>query len=176
MFWRALPSYQAANLPTHCHNRVHPETNLGVVLEAAGGLAGGEVPEAEGLVPRAGEGEVAVGGENHVGHEVGVAVQSLLGHSVLAVLAGQLPHDQGLVTAAGQDHVRVLRVGGDLGHPPAAQTSTSTFLLLSLLTRCDPAGFRGVEESQSCCAAATPTFFCNVQTLVLLSPHLNTQL
>ena len=147
-----------------------------MVLEPPGGLAGAEVPQPEVLVPGPGQGEVAVGGENHVGHEVGVAVQSLLGHSVLAVLPSQLPDNQRLVTAAGQDHVRVLRVGGDLGHPPAAQTSTSTFLLLSLLTRCDPAGFRGVEESQSCCAAATPTFFCNVQALVLLSPHLNTQL
>ena len=86
MFWRALPSYQAANLPTHCHNRVHPETNLGVVLEAAGGLAGGEVPEAEGLVPRPGEGEVAVGGEHHVGDEVAVPVQPLLRDAVLGLI------------------------------------------------------------------------------------------
>ena len=82
-------------------------------------VAGAEVPQPEGLVPGAGQGEVAVRGENHVGDEVGMAVQPLLGHTVLAVLPGQLPHDQRLVAAAGQDHVRVLGVGRDLGHPPA---------------------------------------------------------
>ena len=35
-----------------------------MVLEAAGGLASGGVPQAERLVPRPGEGEVAVGGEH----------------------------------------------------------------------------------------------------------------
>ena len=82
------------------------------------GVAGAEVPQPEGLVPGAGQGEVAVRGENHVGDEVGVAVEPLLGHAVLAVLPGQLPHDQRLVPAGGQDHVRVLGAGGDLGHPP----------------------------------------------------------
>ena len=64
-------------------------THLGVVLEAAGGLAGREIPEAEGLVPRAGEGEVAVGGEHHVGHEVAVAVQPLLRDAVLGLIPGR---------------------------------------------------------------------------------------
>ena len=100
------------------HREGHGQDILGVVLEPAGGLAGAEVPQPEVLVPGPGQGEVAVGGENHVGHEVGVAVQSLLGHSVLAVLPRQLPDNQRLVTAAGQDHVRVLGVGGDLGDPP----------------------------------------------------------
>ena len=95
------PWLVAATLPTHCQSRIpecskfksmfhdhqpHPETNLGVVLEAAGGLAGGEVPEAEGLVPRAGEGEVAVGGEHHVGDEVAVPVQPLLRDAVLGLI------------------------------------------------------------------------------------------
>ena len=48
---------------------------------------------------------------------MGVAVESLLGNSILAVLAGQLPDNEGLVPGAGEDHVRVLGVGGDLGHP-----------------------------------------------------------
>ena len=100
------------------HREGHAEDVLGVVLEPPGGLTSAEVPEPQVLVPGAGEGEVTVGGEDHVGDEVRVAVEPLLGHSVLTVLAGQLPHDQGLVAAAGQDHVRVLRVGGDLGDPP----------------------------------------------------------
>ena len=57
-----------------------------MVLEAAGGLAGGEVPEAERLVPRPGEGEVAVGGEHDVGDEVAVAVQPLLRDAVLGLV------------------------------------------------------------------------------------------
>ena len=44
-------------------------------------------------------------------------MQPLLRDSVLAVLAGQLPDDEGLVPGAGQDHVGVLGVGRDLGHP-----------------------------------------------------------
>ena len=95
----------------------HGEDVLGVVLEPAGGLAGAEVPQPEVLVPGPGQGEVAVGGENHVGHEVGVAVEPLLGHSVLAVLPSQLPDNQRLVTTGGEDHIGVLRVGGDLSHP-----------------------------------------------------------
>ena len=99
----------------------HGEDVLGVVLEPAGRLPGAQIPQAQVLVPGAGQGKVSVRGENHVGHKVRVAVQSLLGDAVLTVLTGQLPHDQRLVAAAGQDHVRVLRVGGDLGHPPAAR-------------------------------------------------------
>ena len=99
----------------------HGQNVLGVVLKPPGGLPGAEVPQPQVLVPGAGEGEVSVGGEDDVGHEVGVAVEPLLGHSVLAVLPCQLPDNQRLVAAAGQDHVRVLGVGGDLGHPPAQQ-------------------------------------------------------
>ncbi len=85
-----------------------------MVLEPPGGPPGGEVPQSEGLVPRPGEGEVAVGGEDDVGDEVPVAVEALLRDAVVGVVAGQLPHDQGLVAGGGQDHVRVLRVGRDL--------------------------------------------------------------
>ena len=107
------------------HREGHGEDVLGVVLEPAGGLAGAQIPQPQVLVPGPGQSKVAVGAEDHVRHEVGMAVQSLLRHSVLPVLAGQLPHDQGLVAATGQDHVRVLRVGGDLGHPPALLSCTN---------------------------------------------------
>ena len=49
----------------------------------AGGLAGGEVPQPHGLVPGAGQGEVAVRGESHVRDEVAVAVQPLVGRPVV---------------------------------------------------------------------------------------------
>ena len=44
-------------------------------------------------------------------------MESLLGDSILAILACQLPDDEGLVPGAGEDHVGILGVGGDLGHP-----------------------------------------------------------
>ena len=109
-----------------------------MVLEPPGGLAGAEVPEPQVLVPGAGEGEVSVRGENYIGHEVRVSVEPLLGHSVLTVLTGQLPHDQGLVAAAGQDHVRILGVGGDLGHPSVEHNMNIRLITPSLLTRYDP--------------------------------------
>ena len=68
----------------------HGENVLGVVLEAAGGLAGGQVPQTEGLVPRAGQGEVTVRGQDHVRDEVTVAVQPLLGDPVVThVIPGE---------------------------------------------------------------------------------------
>lgn len=90
---------------------------LGMVFKPTGGLSGGQIPQAQGLVPGAGQGVVTVGRQNDVADEVRVAVQTLLGDAVAGIVAGQLPNDEGLVTRRRQDHVRVLRVGGDLGNP-----------------------------------------------------------
>ena len=47
-----------------------------------------------------------------------MSVKSLLGNSIVSnIVPGQLPDNERLVSAGGQDHVRVLGVGGDLGHP-----------------------------------------------------------
>ena len=48
----------------------HGQHVFGVVLEPAGGLAGGQVPQPQGLVPGAGQSEVAVRGQNNVGDKV----------------------------------------------------------------------------------------------------------
>ena len=90
---------------------------LGVVFETASGLAGAQVPQPQGLVPGAGKGEVSIRGEDDVGDEVAVTVEPLLGHTVVLLIASQLPDDQGLVPGGRQDHIRVFRVGGDLGDP-----------------------------------------------------------
>ena len=46
-------------------------------------------------------------------------MKSLLRNSVVAnIIPSQLPDNEGLISAGGQNHVRVLGVGGDLGHPP----------------------------------------------------------
>ena len=55
-------------------------------------------------------------------------MKSLLGNSILAVLTGQLPDDEGLVPGAGEDHVRILGVGGDLGHPAIVAPEGATEL------------------------------------------------
>lgn len=104
--------------------------------ELAGGKAGVEVPETEGLVPRRREGELAVRRDHDVRDEVVVAVEDLLGEAERALLARKLPDDDGLVctvvsislsqncvfsavltTRSGEDHVRVLRRGGNGGDP-----------------------------------------------------------
>lgn len=71
----------------------------GVADKAAGGETGVEVPETEGVVPRRGEGELAVGRDDNVRDEVVVAVEDALGVAELVLVARQLPDDDGLVWA-----------------------------------------------------------------------------
>lgn len=68
-----------------------------MVLEATSSLAGGQIPQTQGLVPRAGQSVVAVGRQHNVTDEMAVTVQTLLGNAVVGLVTGQLPHDQGLV-------------------------------------------------------------------------------
>lgn len=69
----------------------------GVADKAAGGETGVEVPETESVVPRRGESELAVGGDDDVGDEVVVAVEDTLGVAVRVLVTGQLPDNDGLV-------------------------------------------------------------------------------
>ena len=104
---------------------------VGVADEAAGGGAGGELPEPQGLVPRGRQSVSTVRGDNlpipsafkspicpyfgpsgccclgtyTVGDDVGVTVQRSLGVTVLGLVTGEVPDDQGLVTRTGQEHV-----------------------------------------------------------------------
>lgn len=73
------------------------EDVAGVADELSGGEAGVQVPQSEGLVPRRGEGELAVRGDGNVGHKVVVAVEDLLGEAERVVVSRQLPDDDGLV-------------------------------------------------------------------------------
>lgn len=68
-----------------------------MVFETTRGFAGAQIPEPQVLVPGAGEGVVAIAGQDDVRDEVGVSVEPLAGYSVVAFASGQLPHDQGLV-------------------------------------------------------------------------------
>lgn len=47
-----------------------------------------------------------------VGDDVRVAVEAPLGVAVVRVVAGEVPDDERLVTAAGEEHVRVLQARG----------------------------------------------------------------
>jgi len=68
-----------------------------VADELAGGEAGVEVPETEGLVPRRREGELAVRRDDNVRDEVVVAVEDLLGEAERRLVTGELPDNDGLV-------------------------------------------------------------------------------
>ena len=52
---------------------------------------GVEVPQAQGRVPRAGQGELSVARDGDVLHVVRVTGQTLLGGSVLLLIASQVP-------------------------------------------------------------------------------------
>ena len=56
-----------------------------------------EVPETEGVIPRCGEGELAIGGDDDIGDEVVVTVQNTFRKAVRVLVTGQLPDDDGLV-------------------------------------------------------------------------------
>lgn len=88
-----------------------------MVLEPPCGTTGCQIPEAESFVPGAGQSVVSVGRENYVAHEMGVSMKPLLGDPVVGVVPVQFPNNQSLVSGTGQDHLRILRIGGDLCDP-----------------------------------------------------------
>lgn len=108
--------------------------------ESSCGGAGSELPKSESLIPRSGQSVGAVGGDNAVGDDVRVAVERSLGVSVLRLVAGEVPDDQGLVTAAGQQHVGVLYGGSQTGDP--AIVTLESALKNKLLGHCE-----GILES-----------------------------
>lgn len=88
------------------------ENVVGVTDEAAGGLAGRELPETEGLVPGGGEGVGTIGGDNAVGDDVRVALEATLGDTVAGLIAGAvrkpssdtIPHETNLRLSAGSSY------------------------------------------------------------------------
>jgi len=87
--------------------------------ESLGGNTVLQVPKAESAIPRAGQSESSIGGEDNVRDDVGVALERTLGNTgsvILAVGIIQSPGDDGLVTGRGNQHIRsiaVSREGGD---------------------------------------------------------------
>ena len=69
---------------------------LGVSNESARAVAGLDLPQTEGGIPWAGQGEVSIRGDHDVRNEVVVASEGTLGEAVVAVLTGKSPADDGL--------------------------------------------------------------------------------
>lgn len=60
-------------------------------------IAGAQVPKTEGVIPRSGKGELAVGRDDDVGNEVVVTVENALWVTERVLISGQLPDDDGFV-------------------------------------------------------------------------------
>ena len=72
--------------------------NIGSVAnKTAGGGTGVQVPEPEGVVPGRRKGELSIRGNDNVGNKVVVTGQDTFRVTVLVIVAGKLPHDDGLV-------------------------------------------------------------------------------
>jgi len=95
----------------------HRQNVAGVAYEAAGSLARGNFPEAQGAVPRAGKRKLAVGGDHHAGHEVGVALEAPARETIVLLGAIDLPHHHRLVAGGREQHAVVLGRSSNGGHP-----------------------------------------------------------
>ena len=69
----------------------------GVADETTGSVASVKIPQAQRVVPRRGERELAIGGNDDVGNEVVVAVKDTLRVTVLVLVASELPDNDRLV-------------------------------------------------------------------------------
>ena len=74
----------------------------GVADETTGGVASVKIPQAQRVVPRRGESELTVGGDDDVRDEVVVPVEDTLRVAVLVLVPGQCPDDDCLVCARGE--------------------------------------------------------------------------
>jgi hypothetical protein len=137
----------------------HREHILGVANEAAGGGPVVEVPQAEGAIPRAREGELPVGAHHDVLqagriwskidrtanaddcqkkylYEVGVSLQAAAGLAERALLASQLPDKEGLVSRCAHDHgVVVKRRAVEEKNYKKRKFSTHTIFMAQTLPR-----------------------------------------
>mmetsp|Transcript_11550 Transcript_11550/g.15603 ORF Transcript_11550/g.15603 Transcript_11550/m.15603 type:complete len:292 (+) Transcript_11550:257-1132(+) len=101
------------------------EDILGVAHEAASAAAVVDVPKTKGGIPRSGQSELTIGGDDNVRHEMVVSMKGALRVTVVTFLAGEGPDEAGLVSGGRQDHVGVLGSGGD-GSDPAVVASQSS--------------------------------------------------
>lgn len=60
-------------------------------------LPGVKVPKTKSVIPRCGEGELAIGGDDNIGDKMVVTVQNTFWIAVRILFTGQLPDDDSLV-------------------------------------------------------------------------------
>mmetsp|Transcript_11618 Transcript_11618/g.20915 ORF Transcript_11618/g.20915 Transcript_11618/m.20915 type:complete len:242 (-) Transcript_11618:39-764(-) len=91
---------------------------LGVVNEAASGLAGLQVPKTKSAIPRSGKAEHAIGRADNVLNEVAVAMEGPLGNGVVLIALLNLPNHDALIAGSRQDGLAGGILGGrDGGNP-----------------------------------------------------------
>lgn len=81
------------------------------------GDTGLQVPDSQGLVPRAGDGVGTIVRDGTVLDNVGVALKRLSGDSVVGVVSGKRPHNQRLVSGSRQENVGVVGRSSEGGDP-----------------------------------------------------------
>jgi len=74
------------------------EDVFGVADESSRRRSHRQVPQTKSGIPRAGQSELSVRGQNDVRHEVTVTLESLVRDAVVGVVLSQFPDDDGLVT------------------------------------------------------------------------------
>lgn len=94
--------------------------------KSLGGLTSVQVPEAEGSIPRTGQGKVTVAGDSNILHNVGMTTEAALRVTIALLARGQLPADDGLITRGGQDAVRDFVISGDGSNPTTVTLQVST--------------------------------------------------
>ena len=90
---------------------------LRVSDESARRVSGVEVPETQGSVPRSGERELSVEGDDDVLDEVRVSSECTSRVSVVGIFARERPEDDRLITRRRQDDVGVIERGCDRRDP-----------------------------------------------------------
>jgi len=95
------------------------EDILLVAVEDTNGVASVEIPQTEGLVPRTGEGELAIRGDHNIRDGAIVAGEGLAGVTVGFLIRGKFPNHDGLVTRTGDETLLVSMGSGDGGDPTA---------------------------------------------------------
>lgn len=88
-----------------------------VAIKSLGGLTGLQIPQSQGLVPRTRQSVGTVNRDGDVLDNVGVTNERLLWNTVLGIVTGQLPSDQGLVSGTGQKQIRLGWSGGQRSDP-----------------------------------------------------------
>ena len=91
----------------------------GVTNKGADRLTAAEVPQTQGLVPRARQGEGTVGGDDDVLDGLVVASQGALSVAARLSLGGEVPADKLLIAGARNESVAGLDRGSDGGNPVA---------------------------------------------------------